>query len=355
MPFKIRTQLRVFVALLVLIFFSSIFLKEKKDFNDEHFSLSTQEVSKGLGVSLGLFASDPSWDYWEFLEELSALRVTRLMLVIPLKQTDHQSSAPWLGVPLSTIERTVRQAKSLRFHLSLMPVILLQNRSMDRWRGVLNPEDLDAWWSNYNSDIRRLADLAQREGFERFVIGAELCSLESQIDRWRSLIQSLRTRFNGYLTYSANWDHYQEVPFWALLDEVSITAYFPLISLETLEEEWQGHLNEMERFAQSITVEGHNHKTKGRPLVVSEYGYPALKSALSRPWDETYQADFDPQLQAELVTRVTRLLHTRMSTSTAPLNNTFLWNWFGFGGLQDTGYTLRGRVGQAKLQALFEP
>lgn len=345
MPSKGRTLLRVFAALGLLSLSLMIMFKEtaKRPKTQERPQLSARPVRGGLGVSLGLFASDPLWDYETFIDELSELGVLSLMIVVPLKQRDHKSDAPYLGVPLSTIERTARQAKSAGMSLTLMPIIQLEERSMNVWRGVLDPADVDAWWVNYRADMRRLAALGAREGVERLVIGAELCSLEAEERRWSELISELRAKFKGQLTYSANWDHYREVPFWELLDEVSMTAYFPLTRLETLEGEWRARLSQMEAFAEQV----------GRPLLVTEYGYPALESALRTPWDETAKSAFAPKLQAELVTRSTRLLIQRSSTTNAPLRGAFLWNWFGFGGQLDRGYSLRGRLGEVRLRELL--
>jgi len=310
--------------------------------------LSAQALSEGVGVSLGLFASDPAWDYEVFLKELKALGVERLMIVVPLKQDTHTSSAPWLGVPMGVIGRTLSQASALGFKLSLMPVIQLEHRRMDIWRGKLAPQAPERWWGNYSADLRRLAALAERLGVERLVIGSELCSLEGELKRWEALISLTRAHFKGALTYSANWDHYREVPFWALLDEVSVTAYFPLASLHTLEGQWRAYLSEVERFAAEQGAQG-----EGRPLLITEYGYPALESALKEPWNETTRAPFAPKLQAELVARSTSLLKER-SAQGERLRGAFLWNWFGFGGSLDRGYTLRGREGEERLKAALK-
>ena len=308
--------------------------------------LSSRSASGGLGVSLGLFASDPLWDYEELIQEIAELGVSRVMIVTPLIQGSHRDDAPQLGPPLEVIRRSVQQARAEGLEVSLMPIIQLKRRSMNMWRGRLDPRRPALWWSNYRAELKRLASLAEQESVERLVIGAELCSLEAQTERWRELIQGLRARFKGALTYSANWDHYRELPFWEELDELSVTAYFPIQSREDLERDWAAALDELERFAAT-------RGDAGMPLYLTEYGYPALASALARPWDETTSAAYDAELQAELVTRATSLLLTRMSERGA-LRGASLWNWFGFGGRRDRGYTLRDRPGQEALRALIK-
>lgn len=315
--------------------------------------LSERATQRGVGVSLGLFASDPLWDYRSLLEEIRALGATRVMLVVPLKQSDHVSSTPRVDLPMSALRRSIRRARALGLRVSLMPAIQLRRRSMKVWRGQLAPSDLDLWWNNYQAHLKRLADLASEEEVERLVIGAELCSLEEQTARWVELVKLLRLRFKGLITYSANWDHYREIKFWPLLDEVSVTAYFPVRRVDSIEEVWSHQLEQLEDFAAA--------QGSGRPLLITEYGYPPLASAPQRPWDETANATYRPDLQASLVARSTRLLLKRISSlgsdheRRGALRGAFLWNWFGFGGARDRGFTLRGREGATRFrEALTE-
>ncbi len=348
MPPKARALLRA-LALLSLVALA-VSLHQRRAAREERLRLtgaprlSGRGVSGGVGVSLGLFASDPAWGYEGLLKELKGVGAARVMLVVPLRQGSHTSSAPWLAVPVGVIERTARQARALGLHLSLMPIIHLEAREGGRWRGALAPEDPERWWASYTTDLRRLATLAEREGFERLVVGSELCSLEGDLPRWARLIAVAREHFKGVITYSANWDHYAPIGFWPLLDEVSVTAYFPLKGVEGLEAEWERHLSDLEGFA-ATQGEG------GRPLMITEYGYPPLESALRAPWDEWSGAPFNPHLQAELVARSTALLVAR--SGRGRVRGAFLWNWFGFGGAQDRGFTVRGRVGEGRLRGVL--
>ncbi len=46
--------------------------------------------------------------------------------------------------------------------------------------------------------------------------------------RWRPLLERVRAVFGGKLVYSANWDHYQNVALFELVDEDGISGYFNL-------------------------------------------------------------------------------------------------------------------------------
>ena len=298
-------------------------------------------LPSAIGVSLGLFASDPLWSYQPLTAEIADIGTQNILLAIPLTQKDYRSNAPVLGVPTDVIRQTIQQADDLQLSITLMPLIILEKRKMSHWRGILSPSDPDLWWRNYNHELKRIAYLASDAQIERLVIGAELCSLEADTARWIQLISTLRNIYRGQLTYSANWDHYQDISFWAVLDEIAVTAYFPVQSVQSIEGDWQQFITEIQGYAQE----------RNKPFIITEYGYPSRSSALKEPWNETTQAEIDPKLQAELIARSTLYLQSTLSTDTTKgLQQAFLWNWFGKGGVNDGGYTLRGKIGQQRFR-----
>ena len=305
---------------------------------------STKGSSSQIGVSLGLFASDPLWNYEPLIIEISELGVEQLLIAIPLKQSSDKDNNPILGVPLEVLHRTIKQAQNSKLKITLMPIVLLEERQMNTWRGKLAPSNPDLWWRNYNSELKRIGFLAQNLQLERLIVGTELCSLEKSSSRWKSLILELRKIYDGQLTYSANWDHYEAISFWEDLDEISLTAYFPIDSTHSIEDDWQKFLSEAEEYA----------LTKQRPLLITEYGYPSLSSALREPWNETVKASSDQELQAVLVERSTKLLLDEIAKNKRlGVQQAFLWNWFGKGGDSDHGYTLRGKLGEARFRRLI--
>lgn len=297
------------------------------------------------GVSLGLFASDPDYDYSAMLRELTERGATDVLVVVPLSQADVRSVGMSLAVGASpspdTIERTLLEAGNLGLRVGVMPIVQLRSRENGEWRGVLVPElGASAWFHEYEEQLLPLADAAERHGASRFVIGSELNSLESYEGQWSALIQRVRTRFSGTLTYSANWDHYEEVSFWPLLDEIAISAYFPTASVagarpteREASDVWRAELRELNRFSASHAL----------PLVLSEVGFPAHADAAAFPWDETREAPVDVHLQAGLLRAFCA------AYSDAGVDGFYVWNWFGAGGPRDPGYSLRGKPAAAEL------
>jgi hypothetical protein len=62
---------------------------------------------------------------------------------------------------------------------------------------------------------------------------------------WSQLIKKIK-KIYFKLTYAANWDDFDKVPFWNELDYIGIDAYFPLSNATTpsvleLNDAWQQH------------------------------------------------------------------------------------------------------------------
>jgi len=300
---------------------------------------STESLSPSgpeLGIALGLFASAPTWDYSGLLTEIASHGATDVMIVIPLSQPSIRSDSVLLRLPEDMIRRVFKQARALDLRVTVMPIVQLQHREDPReWRGAFTPSTPEVWWSNYRSILKRIALWSEREGVHRLVIGSELSALEAQADRWRSLIARSRELFSGRLTYSANWDHYREVPFWSALDEVAITAYFPVSTQPR--SRWRSALESVQQFAL------HHDK----PVIISEYGYPAIHTAARKPWDEHASSQPDEALQARLISVALNAL------AQADISSSFLWNWFGFGGPSPQEYSPRGRDSARVIQAHF--
>jgi hypothetical protein len=289
------------------------------------------------GVSLGLFASTTDYDYGQLLDEIVAVGATDVMLVVPLRLPTSHSGAVRLGVPADAVQRALRQARQRSLQVSVMPILELDVRAArDDWRGRIDPVDPDLFWSNYGAQLHRIASWSEREGAVRLVVGSELVALEAEADRWEGLITEVRDRFTGVLVYSANWDHHREVPFWDAVDEVGITAYFPVH--DAPERAWNDALDAFGRFAAE----------RGKPLVLTEYGYPAIESAPGMPWDETTGAALAPDQQAELLDA------SLGAIATSEVQTAFLWNWFGHGGAHDPGFSPRHRAGADVVRRHFQ-
>ena len=301
------------------------------------------------GVALGLFATDPEWDYGPLVDEIRARGATDMLVVVNAYQSTRFASdigpRPGLSPSEATVARTLSQVKRAGMRAALMPVVRLQTRGSHDWRGVIAPADgLDAWFESYRRFVLPLARIAEDAGVQRFVVGSELSSLEPYEGRWRALISEVRERFSRTLTYSANWDRIHAVEFWDALDEVGLTAYFPLAtegdppSSETLARAWRTPRAEIDALARRV----------GKPVLITEIGYASQRSAADRPWDDTSTAEVDLRLQQHLYRGFCDAFAQAPSVS-----GFYVWNWFGFGGPRDLGFTPRGKPAANELAKCF--
>jgi len=303
------------------------------------------------GVGLGLFATDPDWDYGPLVAEIRARGATDVLLVVNAYQSTRFASdialRPGSSPSESNVARTLRQVRQAGMRAALMPVVRLETRTPHEWRGVIAPADgLDAWFAAYRRFVMPLARAAQTEGAVRFVVGSELSSLEMYQERWEDLIAEVRTTFDGALTYSANWDHADEVPFWDSLDEVGLTAYFPLAmgtardvsSPAQLARAWETPRAQIEALRARV----------GKPVLVTEVGYVSQPNASARPWDDASGGVVDLRAQQQLYRGFCDAF-----AETPGVSGFYVWNWFGVGGPRDRGFTPRGKPAATELTRCF--
>ena len=303
------------------------------------------------GVALGLFASDPRYDYGMLLREVADLGARDVMLVVPLAQPDIDSPAPSVAVPAHRVERALGQARGLGLRVGVMVIVELRAAPPGQWRGQLRPSEGAArWFAAYGAALVELAAVSQRQGAARFGVGSELVSLEPYARQWRTLIAETRRVFRGRVFYSVNWDDLHRPTFLDAVDEVGVSAYFAMAP--SGERPTEGSMRRAwdDADASLATLS----RRVGRPVFLSEVGYPSVRSAAERPWDERSGAPLDLDLQRALFEGFRARHCGEHRTEATAARGFYVWNWFGFGGPTDTGFTPRGKPAAAVLRGCFD-
>ena len=107
-------------------------------------------------------------------------------------------------------------------------------------------------------------------------------------NNWRKVIQGVRERFDGKVTYAANFDNYMDVDFWDDLDFMGINAYFtlrdgntqfnnPKLLQKELKRGWKKVFKQIDKFRAA-------HQWEDKPLVFTELGYVNRKNTTLAPW-----------------------------------------------------------------------
>ncbi len=189
------------------------------------------------------------------------------------------------------LSQTIASAREAGLQVMVKPHVDVLDGT---FRGDIQPSDRAAWFRSYESFIGRYADLAASGGAEMFSVGTELKSLSTDTEAWNAVIETVRSRFGGELTYSANWDEVWQVQFWEQLDMIGVDAYFPLSqegeqpTADSLAAAWQPNVDAL----------GGLSERSGLPVLLTEVGYPSQAGSTAHPWEVRQGDPADPELQA---------------------------------------------------------
>ncbi len=253
----------------------------------------------------------------------------------------NKSQWQWWGEKPEGIIETIRLAHQKGIQVMLKPQIYIPGS----WTGDLNfsnDQDWSAWETSYTQYILDFAHLADSMKVELFCIGTEFkLSVQKRPEFWFRLIEKIKAIYPGKITYAANWDDFNQVPFWDKLDFIGVDAYFPLSEAITpkvndLISHWQSHLDKIEK----VTIE-----TK-RPILFTEYGYLSVDQCAHRTWELekiVKTLKINEKAQANALEALYQVFHLKPYWKGG-----FLWKWFphGEGG---EGYDERDYTPQNKL------
>ncbi len=313
-----------------------------------------------IGAALNLYHTDQLDLYLRAIDQIADTGFSAVQIVTPMFQTD--GASPGVGVEVGpdrgpspeAIAALLRHAKARGLATMLMPQVNFTDPRGNEWRGKLQPEQWGPWWASYRQTIDRFLDIAIENDVDVFVVGCELLTTHKpeHQDRWRGIIDQARTRYNGLLTYSTTWDTYHKVGFWDHLDAIGVSGYWDLTTLaadpqhptpDALQARWHEIKQSLLAFAQS----------RGKPVLLTEVGYPSLPWALKDPWNyvnsQNAPADHDAQAAGY------RAFISAWNGAIAPPGSAILgdsrawgvffhkWDPYHQGGPDDTGYGMAGK------------
>ena len=192
------------------------------------------------GMTWGWTGVRGSWTTPEARASLAALPeygVTWTALAYAAVQDTAQSTEiPFDRAPTVTddeIRDAIRAAKALGQKVCLKPVV---NCADGTWRAYIGFFDWEVpgepnwtdWFASYTAFILHAALIAEEEACELFCIGCEMVRADGQEQRWRALIERVRSVYSGPITY--NCDKYQEdhIEWWDAVDVIGSSGYYPI-------------------------------------------------------------------------------------------------------------------------------
>ncbi len=250
------------------------------------------------GFCLGLYAKAPDFDYGPMIREIAATGANIVCLVVPWFMESWNAvrivPVPARTASMAVLDRTIRQAREAGLAVSLLPIVLLRNPTPEHWRGNIVPTDIDHWFDAYNRFILAFTDIAESTGAALFSIGSEFSSLEKHRLHWENVVDNVRGRFSGEITYSANWDHIDIIEFWDRIDVIGMTGYHSLTEKDdpTVDEITEAWIRVRDRLVAA-------QERRGKPFVFTEVGYASQNGINKDPWNYFISKTEDLKEQAD--------------------------------------------------------
>lgn len=237
------------------------------------------------------------------LDRLKALGLDGVVLPVGVHASSLEASSVRPGGLLGDdgrrrLGRMIDDAHARGLFVVLVPHLQLDDGA---WRGDLTPADLEGFLRSYEAVVGTLADVGDQHCAEVLSAGVELKSLtkDPRADEgFTRLVRTLRERFSGELTYSANWDEVDTVRHWALFDRAGVNAFHPLAFAPGADDDT---LRTHALGAQSALADLEGRI--GRPVWFLEVGFKAVPETHLLPWEwpgevQAHTLPYDDEAQA---------------------------------------------------------
>jgi hypothetical protein len=186
----------------------------------------------------------------------------------------------WKGETSEGIAFAINAAHDAGISVMLKPHIWVKEQG---WAGDLNYDESEweIWQQAYKNYILHYARLSDSLDVEMFCIGTEIRnSVKKHPEFWKTLIKEVRSTYHGKLVYAANWDNYENVPFWNELDYIGIDSYFPLDSCRNVD---------YQKLQNAILNLGDQLKTfasvYNEQILFTEFGFRSVDYAAWNHWE----------------------------------------------------------------------
>ena len=311
---------------------------------------STAGEFRGITIQLQSY-----WDgtpFEKFVEEIAQTGANTVCLAVAAYQENSGSNSLFIEyrkVPsVERLAKLVRLCHDRGLRVVMMPIVLLENPGTGEWRGKINPPNPDSWWEDYENFVLFYAQEAEASKVDLFMVGSELVSIEDQTDRWRNLIRKARKAFTGRLSYSANWDHYEDIEWWHDLDLVGMTSYYDLVgdkkpSLEVLMEAWEPIKKKVLIWQKKVNM----------PILFTEVGWPSQEGCAKEPWN--YYGSTKPDCETQTMC-FDAFFRTWRDEPT--ISGFLIWEWrneaYQVGGDKDFSYVPCGKPVMRVIREFFQ-
>ena len=283
------------------------------------------------GMTVSCHGSGQSWASDAFAAELDQLVELgcNWVAIHPYASIGADGEVRWKDIdpsaPPQWLARPLREARARGVALLVKPHLAYWGSPFP-WRGAIDFEpgpERERFWSTYSDWICSLARACP--DVDGFVVGTELAHFEPDEEHWRALIAKVRGLTGAPLTYAANWDRYESVGFWDALDAVGVQSYFPLSEPDLPEPTASALVEAWEPWIADLRAV---HERTGKPVVLTELGYPRSLAAAVEPWAAGITHGPGEDRARALQERCLAVALARLDLERAWLRGAFLWKCF---------------------------
>ena len=260
--------------------------------------------------------------------------------------TKHQ----WFGETKEGAKQYAEELKKQNIKIMLKPHIWIWHGEFTGHIEMKNEADWETLEKSYSKFILQYAELAQSINAEMFCIGTELEKfIQNRPNYWLILIKKIKNIYNGKLTYAANWDEFQQTPFWRTLDFIGVNAYFPVSinKTPTIKEclkNWEPHKKNISDISQ----------TYSKPILFTEFGYRSVDYSGKEPWKSDRSMS---QVNLDAQTNTTHALFETFWNEDWFAGG-FLWKWHHnykqAGGENNTQFTPQNKPAEDLIKNHYE-
>lgn len=291
------------------------------------------------------------------LANLAATGANWVAIIVTGYQETYTSTAITRDLPKTPTDEDLAHAIAQAHELG-MSVMLKSHVDLSddpaHWRGDIGAAFMDdtqwqAWFNSYVEFVNHYAALAQENGAEQFCVGTELVATSGREADWRRVVNEVRERFKGSITYASHHgDEESSITWWDAVDYIGVDAYYALTTkadpgVDELKAAWveRGYIDVLAGLADK----------HGRPILLTEIGYRSADGASAAPWEWQSEPSLNLQEQANAYQAALEVLWGQPW-----LVGIYWWNWDtnpDKGGETDTDFTPYGKPAEEVLRAYY--
>ncbi|PWH83490.1 glycoside hydrolase [Algibacter marinivivus] len=265
-------------------------------------------------------------------------------------EINHNTDRQWFGETRAGAKQYIGELRKRGVKIMIKPQIWVWHGEFTGFIEMKNEADWKTLEASYTSFILEYADLANEVKAELFCIGTELEKfIENRPEYWSNLIEKIKAKYKGKLTYAANWDEFKRTPFWTKLDYIGVDAYFPVSDKKTPSvvdclEGWKKHKAVIYNMSQKYQ----------KPILFTEYGYRSVDFSGKAPWVSDRSMN---QVNLEAQTNTTQALFETFWKEEWFAGG-FIWKWFHehdkVGGEDNSRFTPQNKPVEALLRKQYK-